>query len=433
VKKKKELSAWRAIYTSIDDDRDWRHLAPLSKCVFETLKRQLGQYGIEVVALETLPRIINCSQAQLDLALEELERDKPGKDHGWIRREDDVIWIVNGLRFEPSLTLTNNLHRTAAARFGRHLYALTGLTIVCEFMAYYGLGNPTDPNGKKAGDTHGVSHDHGMGDGMGVGSAGGSPEGSTDPRTYPGTITETETDTERETETDTESGKREKPAATRRSLAVIRSDSATATTSARYRSIDETTPTLIEFRRVFYPLETTDRKRSRDVERQLLALANGQAVRKAGKGKQLVRAGSFERLEAKCRQLMTKGVRSRESAMAYLLTMLADESDIFERQRIDEHNHLQLDTRRDVREFALRLREAETWLGHNLTLQLELDRRIDAHVAGDSSRLAAGNCEALGGKDQLQKACDVLRPIWRNIVLLEMHAEARFAVAGGQP
>jgi len=46
--------------------------------------------------------------ARLDEVLAELERAKPGRDRGWIVRDRNIVWIVNGLACEPALTAANS-------------------------------------------------------------------------------------------------------------------------------------------------------------------------------------------------------------------------------------------------------------------------------------------------------------------------------------
>lgn len=163
--------SYRSSYESLVDDAEYQALSPLAQAIFHTLKLKLGQYGIAVFYAAVLEEIhARATKEQIAGALAELEAPKANGDRGWIRRERNVCWLVNGLKFDPSFTATNTNNRKGAVAFVK---ALPQLAIVDEFRSYYGLTSP-------------------------------SPTPSLTPSPTP--RVSTETDTERET--DTESGKR---------------------------------------------------------------------------------------------------------------------------------------------------------------------------------------------------------------------------------
>lgn len=132
-----ERGSYRGIYETLYDDLDFQRLSPIAKVVWHVLKVRLTQYGIAVFYPEPLPRIVNASAAEVDVALAELERPKPGQKLGWLVREEHVFWLVNGFRFDPSVSggLSEN-HKTGARRYAE---TLPKLDVVRQFLAYYGL------------------------------------------------------------------------------------------------------------------------------------------------------------------------------------------------------------------------------------------------------------------------------------------------------
>jgi hypothetical protein len=81
--------------------------------------------------------------------LSALESPKDGEPYGWIAREKNIVWIVNGLRHEPSLSWQNGKHRTFLR--DRVLAPLgSRLRIVAAFRRHYPEWFPdadSGPNG----------------------------------------------------------------------------------------------------------------------------------------------------------------------------------------------------------------------------------------------------------------------------------------------
>lgn len=121
---------YRSIYCAFWDDADVHTLSHLEYRVLTTLKGTLPASGIGVVYVSQLAERCAAPLEAVEAALSALE-----KGPGWVVRERNVAWIVNALRFEPTLTPTNPKHRTFLLR----LLAPLGLDrpIVRRFQRYY--------------------------------------------------------------------------------------------------------------------------------------------------------------------------------------------------------------------------------------------------------------------------------------------------------
>ena len=127
----------QSIHTALIDDPHFQLLAPNAKLCFFTLKLMLGATGIDVVRAYSIvmAEVTGLSKAQVDVALAELI------DAGFIEIEASVIWIPNGLKYNPALSLDNERHQTSVTR---HLEGLPPLEIVGRFTAKYGFAEVSD-------------------------------------------------------------------------------------------------------------------------------------------------------------------------------------------------------------------------------------------------------------------------------------------------
>ncbi len=130
-----------------------------------------------------------------------------------------------------------------------------------------------------------------------------------------------------------------------------------------------------QFMAAFYAKAT--RKRRDDVERQLMLTTTRGAPHPMDPGS-LVRAGSIDRLNAKCRDVVDEGVRDRDKAIVVLLIKLADTSDVSENHAANARREAEADNT----EYRLDLAKAEAWLRG----RPELAERIEA--AGGADDLA---------------------------------------------
>lgn len=132
---------WRSIRTVLIYGPDYQKLTPFSRLTFLTLKLALGPSGIDTVAglVPALAEQTGMSEITVGDALEELVVT------GWIKRERNVIWIIEGLKHEPAFAVSNLRHRLAVEN---HTKALPRLQVVQDFIAYYPewfMGQPPLP------------------------------------------------------------------------------------------------------------------------------------------------------------------------------------------------------------------------------------------------------------------------------------------------
>lgn len=127
---------YRSWLVSIWEDDDFVSLPRDAKMVLRYLKDHLGAIGIGKLSDGKAAALIGMSRPELEAAYLALEAKKPGRRYGWIVREDGHIWVVNGLRFETTLSDKNEKKHRPFVR--RMLEALDrSLPIVAAFQAYY--------------------------------------------------------------------------------------------------------------------------------------------------------------------------------------------------------------------------------------------------------------------------------------------------------
>ena len=127
---------YRGIYTALVDDPDFQSLSPHAKLVFLFLKLQLGPSGIGTVYAAAISEQTGIPCKGVADAMRELSEGDPD---GWIMQERNVVWIRNGLRYDPNISLQNDNHRKSVET---HLRSLPKLQIVNEFASYYRLPMP---------------------------------------------------------------------------------------------------------------------------------------------------------------------------------------------------------------------------------------------------------------------------------------------------
>lgn len=131
---KGDRGAYRALYCAILDDADAAALSDRAWRVLTLLKLSLPASGIGIPVMLQLAQRANCTPKQIDAALAELEAPKPGESLGWIVRERNIVWLVNGLKHEPNLNAKDKKHRRFVAA---SLAPLGTKPIVAAFRAYY--------------------------------------------------------------------------------------------------------------------------------------------------------------------------------------------------------------------------------------------------------------------------------------------------------
>lgn len=141
-----ERGNYRAILVVLLDGKDFRKLTAAERWTFVCLKMVLGPCQIGVVdAIEhVLAEKTGHPTAVVRKALATLERD------GWIRRGNNITWVVEGLRYEPSYSHNDDKHRKAVQAF---VGALPRNELVDEFIDHYGpfFGRPIEGPAKGLG------------------------------------------------------------------------------------------------------------------------------------------------------------------------------------------------------------------------------------------------------------------------------------------
>lgn len=133
-----DRGVYRGIYSSLLDDPDFQRLSASARLTLLTLRlcRDTGPAAI----FRYYPEVIMCqtglSGAALTKALEELSQAV------WIAIEEPVVWVRNGLRYDPMMKPeTNELHRKSIER---HVNGLPKRQIVLNFCDYYKIAKPFD-------------------------------------------------------------------------------------------------------------------------------------------------------------------------------------------------------------------------------------------------------------------------------------------------
>jgi hypothetical protein len=87
---------YRSFFVSILDDLDFQAMDGLVFKLLFALKMSLGPAGIGILRKLDLVEKLGCSLDELESSLVVLEAPKPGETHGWILRERNIVWLING-------------------------------------------------------------------------------------------------------------------------------------------------------------------------------------------------------------------------------------------------------------------------------------------------------------------------------------------------
>lgn len=132
---------YRAVYSALFDDLDFQALRPQARLLLLTLRqcKQAGPAAIFLAYRDQLAQQTGLSVAEVTRSRNELAAA------GWINVEGHVVWVRNGLRHDPTMTLANENHRKAVLEW---VAGLPKLAIVLKFCDYYQLPYPfTIPSG----------------------------------------------------------------------------------------------------------------------------------------------------------------------------------------------------------------------------------------------------------------------------------------------
>lgn len=124
-----ERGNYRSIACALLAGKDFRKLAERQRWIFVVLKLNLSGPGIDVwYPDELISRLTSESGASADqvkLSLDILEHE------GWVRREENVIWAVGQLSFDPHLKPSDIKHRKSVQR---HVAGLPRMALVRAFV-----------------------------------------------------------------------------------------------------------------------------------------------------------------------------------------------------------------------------------------------------------------------------------------------------------
>ena len=139
---------YRSIHSVLTESREFVALSPQAKLVFYTLRccKECNLACIFPFYPETLPGRTGLPKRECDRAWDSLS------DGLWITYQYPVLWIRNGLRFNPGISLRNEKHVTAIRSI---LVGFPRLEIIGKFCSYYGL--PIPPGYPIPGETDSLS------------------------------------------------------------------------------------------------------------------------------------------------------------------------------------------------------------------------------------------------------------------------------------
>jgi hypothetical protein len=135
---REERGVYRGAYsTMVDDPHQYQILTPNARLVLLTIRlcKEAGPACIFRYYPEVLQAQTGLAGLELGAALEELAR-LPSRDRPWVMHDDraKVIWIRNGLRFDPGIALANPRQ---FAGIWRSVQALPPTPLAASFCRYY--------------------------------------------------------------------------------------------------------------------------------------------------------------------------------------------------------------------------------------------------------------------------------------------------------
>ena len=126
---------YRGIFSALPDDPDFQQLSPSARLTLYTLRvcTQAGRAVIFRFYREIVCRQTGLTPKALEAALADLVRGN------WIAIDDPIVWVRNGLKYDPYTTLVNEKHKLGVLR---DLQGLPKRQIVLTFCDYYSLPYP---------------------------------------------------------------------------------------------------------------------------------------------------------------------------------------------------------------------------------------------------------------------------------------------------
>jgi hypothetical protein len=130
------LGPYRALFASLWEHPDFRALSVRGRLLLLALRTGplAGIACIFRYHLDDLADLSGLSRRAVGIALRELA-ETPSPARPWILYDDRVLWIRNGLQFDPSVTLSNVNHAIAIQNCTRSLPSDS--KVVRAFLDYY--------------------------------------------------------------------------------------------------------------------------------------------------------------------------------------------------------------------------------------------------------------------------------------------------------
>jgi hypothetical protein len=415
----RDRGEYRSLFASFADDPDVHQLSGDAVKLLLMLKLSLPATGIGVMYPSKLCDQVGCDRNRLEQIFDELEKPQPVSAHGWIRRERNVVWIINALRFEPNLQASN---RKKHVPFVRRLVAALDvrLEVVLAFKDYYAEWFADDPSpdegNRKGTDSLSLEAKRRAQSTQLDRKAVGNEYGTDSLYKGRGYL-------ERRVSDQKQLPSLSKPALTSGDLEQERARERDPSPAPLADAIAALPARVQDFLEKFYPEATASDTRRRDVVRQLTAML-GAGVRLTRDGA-IIRA-TADRLEAKCNRVMHEGVRVADRAIVILLRKLADVSDVTPPGIVADQQR-NAETREVERDRAQRLAAAETWLAAHRDIAASIDEALDREL-GPDPELAR---DKTGGVARLQRLGDQLaktyRAMQRTYLVLQAYEDQRAA------
>jgi hypothetical protein len=148
--KKARRGVYRGTYSALIDDPDYQRLSARARLALLTMRlsREAGVACIFRLYVAVLAEQTGLRIDEVEAALKELA-SSPNAARPWIYREGSIVWIRNGLRYDPNVRLGDERHRKGVERA---VEALPRLEIVAKFCDYYEIAKPFDESPGLEGD-----------------------------------------------------------------------------------------------------------------------------------------------------------------------------------------------------------------------------------------------------------------------------------------
>jgi hypothetical protein len=127
---------FRGVSSVLFDDPDYQKLPTPARCLLMTLRlcRDAGPAAIFDYSTDKLMRQTGLTAKALESAFRALQAGR------WIERDPPIVWVRNGLRYDPLVRLGDPKHKAAILR---SIDLLPRRNIVASFCDYYQLPRPS--------------------------------------------------------------------------------------------------------------------------------------------------------------------------------------------------------------------------------------------------------------------------------------------------